>query len=409
MSDTVKGSPSGYLFQFEKALLLLSQLQDIDGYISIENVDDVATHKANGTVLLTVQAKNSISRSGTAFEDTSYALWRTIQIWIQKLQSNIFNNETQFICSTNKKIPPTSLLYKMKHETIENALALIKDTLKTQQEKLASYQRNSKAGKSISQIITLIEFALSKEAELKIILNKIELNDDEDLKSSFLNEMHLNADDITTTTRDSVFEEFYGWITSNSKAKWNNGNEAKFTKKDFDNKWLTIRSNTSIINAIFRTKESIGTPPSEADISLKRKELFVKQIEDINRKGDVKERKIRSAIQDFIYSEIEIKHIVQKGEFTKEDFEQFLDTCFNHWQEIYDKTVLKEITEYDETELNGLAINIFDSIMHEAEITFKDGFSFTTNSKYILNGSFLNLSNVPKIGWHPNWENKYKK
>ena len=80
MSDSAKGPLAGYLFQFEKALLLLAELDKVTDSISIEDVDDIATHADDGTVLMTIQAKHSISSSGTTYEDTSHALWRTIEI-----------------------------------------------------------------------------------------------------------------------------------------------------------------------------------------------------------------------------------------------------------------------------------------------------------------------------------------
>ncbi|MDL2255193.1 hypothetical protein LJC38_01235, partial [Parabacteroides sp. OttesenSCG-928-K15] len=116
MSDSAKGPSSGYLYQFEKALLLLSELESSNDYITIEDVDDIAAHKENGTVILTIQAKHSISNSGTTFEDTSYALWRTLQIWINKLENNTLNRNTEFICATNKSINNKSLLSKIKDD-----------------------------------------------------------------------------------------------------------------------------------------------------------------------------------------------------------------------------------------------------------------------------------------------------
>lgn len=112
MNDSAKGPAAGYIFQFEKALLMLTKL-DKDDFISIENVDDIAVHK-NGSVYITVQAKHRISSSGMTFQDTSYSLWRTLQIWIQKIEKGIFNDETQFVCSTNKIIPKDSLLLFIK-------------------------------------------------------------------------------------------------------------------------------------------------------------------------------------------------------------------------------------------------------------------------------------------------------
>jgi hypothetical protein len=46
--------------------------------------------------------------------------------------------------------------------------------------------------------------------------------------------------------------------------------------------------------------------------------------------------------------------------------------------------------------------------MNDIKLEFSDGLSFNTNNEYIRNGSFLKLSDIPTIGWHPEWETKYK-
>ncbi|WP_448634247.1 ABC-three component system protein [Pedobacter panaciterrae] len=71
--------------------------------------------------------------------------------------------------------------------------------------------------------------------------------------------------------------------------------------------------------------------------------------------------------------------------------------------------VLKELEDYDEDTKNSLAISIFDSVMDKAEVKFQGGIEFTSDNKYIHNGTFLKLSNIPEIGWHPDWKTKYNK
>jgi hypothetical protein len=408
MSDSAKGPLAGYLFQFEKALLLISELENLDDFISIEEVDDIATHKEDGTVLLTIQAKHSISSSGTTFEDTSHALWRTLEIWIEKLQSGVFNEDTEFVCCTNKEIALTSLLYKIKDDSFENVIDEFKNLLVSQETKLKEFRENEpKAGTSIKKTIELIKFVLKNEIFFKIIKKNIKIEDNEDIKSKFLNRLNVGSDIFTDIQKDNFVHSFYGWVVSNSKAKWMNGTKANFSKRDFDRKWAQIISNTAIVNAVFRTKEFLRLP-SETEMNKRKKDLFVRQIEDISRRQDAKERIIKEAILDFIYRDIELVYIIEKGDYTQEDFEQFLEDCRNVWQACFDSKVKYEIATYSKEQKNDLAIVIFDTIMNEIKMEFKDGFCFTTSNKYVKNGSFLKLSDIPYIGWHPEWDQKYK-
>ena len=259
----------------------------------------------------------------------------------------------------------------------------------------------------MKQTIKFIKLVLKKEDIFKVIHKQLKISDNETVKEKFLNRLHIGSDQITAVQKNKIYEEFYGWIISNSKARWMNGTGARFTKKSFDDKWHIIRTNPSIIAAIFRTKEALGTISDHA-IASKRKDLFVRQIEDIKRNHAAKARIIKEAILDFIYAEIELKHMVDRGDYTDQDFQMFLGQCQSVWQSTCDALVLKEIDEYTDNEKNDLAIEIFDTIMREIEVEFNEGFCFTTSNIYVKNGCFLKLSDVPRIGWHPEWEKKYK-
>ena len=150
-----------------------------------------------------------------------------------------------------------------------------------------------------------------------------------------------------------------------------------------------------------------GTGSAE-EMDQKKSELFVKQIEDIYRRKNAKEKIIKNAILDFIYYGIEVKHIVDRGDYTKPDFDDFVVQCRDNWQKVFDIIVVHEPDSYDDTQKNDLAREVFDTVMHKMQVEFKEGFCFNPATEYIRNGCFLELSNIPEIGWHPEWESKYK-
>jgi len=407
--DSAAGPAAGFIFQFQKALVLLADLQNVKDYISIEQVDDVAAHKDDSTVIITAQAKHSIASSGTTFEDTSYSLWRTIQVWIMKLVTNTFTDQTTFVCTTNKKIPNDALLRQFKGaKTFDDAKGIIEAIHTTQQGKFARWtKKDSAKGKSMSQIINLIEYALSRPAEIKIIWENLNIEDEANFKDSFLNRIHAITPAITPQRRDRIYEEFYGWIIHTSLAKWKNAVDATITKESFNNKFHIINSAPSIINAIFRTKSALGTI-DDRDIKNKQSELFVRQIEDMDWREDVKNRKVKTAILEFIYHDIELKHVIDKGDYTQLDFDAFLAECERTWQEIFDSHFALDLDAYTTAERNEIARTVYTSIMQNVTLAFNGGYTFTTDNAYMRNGCFLKLSNIPTIGWHPEWEQKYK-
>jgi hypothetical protein len=414
MSDSAVGSLAGYLFQFDRALVALAKLEHDDETVSIEHVDDIATHDEDGTVVLAIQAKHSITLTGTTFTDTSYALWRTFQIWIQKVQDGTFPTTTKFVCNTNKKIPDGYLLRKIKDSDFEVALELIENLLATQEAKLRKLQAEGKsdetveaAGPSVKQSIRLINFVLENKNAFQQIKSNLVIEDEYEPKNNFLNLIRVTPSEYNEVRMNSIYHEFYGWITDVSRAKWKQSTSAFISRAQMNHQYRLIITNPSIVSAIFRTKKMLGTIP-DIQIESRRKELFVQQLEDIVRPAASKERIIRQAIYDFILLEIEQKYLItEKGDFTDSDFDDFLNECEEAWQSYFDTKVLKSLDEYSKEELNLLAVEIFDYTMQNVDVKFKSKYGFDGSNKYFRNGSFLQLSNIPRIGWNPDWKNLY--
>lgn len=220
----------------------------------------------------------------------------------------------------------------------------------------------------------------------------------------------MSTDVYNDVRRNLTFDSMYGWITDRSKAKWlQDGSEgARFSKNDFDTKLASTNTNPSIVNAVFRKKKDLGEI-GELKIQEVSKELFVTQLNDINRRKSAKDRIIETAILDFIYHDVEMAHLINDGNYTEKDFTEFKESCRERWQICYDTNVIREIEDYDDEMKNDLAIKIFDDIMNTIEVKFQEGISFDHANRYVHNGTFLKLSNLPEIGWHPEWETKYKK
>lgn len=409
MAELAPGPAAGYIFQFELALAMLSGLDKSKDVVSIEKVDDVAVENEDDLVLLTIQSKHSISPNGTTFEDTSKALWRTLEIWIQKLQSNELTPQTKFVCATNKPIAHNALIRKIKDLRIDDLKQTMNNLLADQKNKLTEFQSKDKEkGATIKRTIAWIEFALGNWDHLKAIKEQLEIWDTNEAKKKFLGEVHMNTDDYTQVRKDNSYQTMLGWLVDGAKARWLNSKTASFTKSDFESKWYYVINSPTLIKAIFRKKGDLGTIDNQV-IEAQKAELFVKQIEDIDRRNDAKKNKIENAIIDFICYDIEMTHIlVKNGAITKSDFDAFKETCFDKWQSCFDSHVIQELADYNTTQQNNLAIAIFDHIMDHTEVNFLDDIPFNTGNRYIRNGTFLKLSNAPLIGWHPNWQAKYK-
>ncbi len=404
--DSAKGPGSGYIFQFEIALLELSKLKPNES-ITIEKIDDVGKEDENGTYTLTVQAKHSITSTNKTFGNTSLDLWKTLNIWVYKVEKGILNERNIFRAITNVNIPNNSIVRDFNNNNFKENIQLIEKLLETQKTKRDNKLNDGKKAKSIIKTIDLIEKVLEKKGYLKIVLENFEYQENFKIEDDFYNEIHLSFL-ANNNEKEEIYHRFYGWIIQKSKEQWCNDREALFSKEDFERKLQMILKNHKLINAIFRSKKRLEDS-QKINVDNKRDDLYIRQLIDINRNDEIKEEIIKEAILDFILCDIEITHhIVHNKYLTKNDFEDFEERCFQKWKEVRRKHIIKNANDYNDDELNELSIKICDEILTEVKLNFQELLQFDDTNKYIQNGTFLNLSNKPKIGWNPNWKNIYK-
>lgn len=401
MSDSAKGPLSGYLFQFERALFHLSRLESKNNFIAVEKVDDVSIHKPDGTVIITEQAKHSISQSSTPYNTTSIQLWRTIEIWIKKLKNQELTSETKFICSSNKNIAENSILYILEKETdFSKIIDSITEIKKHQEKKL----EKSKNGKSIQKVLEKINYTLNNQYFFKIICKKIQIDSKSTFKNSIYNNLNLNSKHKSSQEREIIYQDLYGWLIDTINYKWKDQENAVIYKKNLDTRLDIINSPSSIVQQIFRPLDTFQYLTSKKNYENYKEEIFIKQIKLIIRNKNSQEQTILKAIESFIAFEIEQKYTIEIGDITESDFKKYIKNCYDKWHKRFHSSFSEELEEYEEKEIRSISLEIYKYLTSEIKINFKNNISLSIENDYIQKGSFLKLSNVPKIGWHPEWE-----
>jgi hypothetical protein len=407
MNDSAKGPGAGYIYQFELALVELAKMSKTN-VLSIEKMDDLAMQDINGHYIFTIQAKHSISVTGKNFGSTSIDLWKTLINWIDKLKNGHIVKGNRFKAVTNVSIPSSSIIRKFGIEDFDEVVDEIQTIKSKQVAKIAKNSAEGKESPSIKATLNRMDKVLNDLPHFQTILSKFSFEENYQLKDDFFDSIQLGS--ITTDLyKSSLYEGFLGWVVSVSSENWNNGTEAEFTKKDFEEKHHHLRKVHPLKRAIFRNKSEI---PEFATIDLNqtRNDTYIQQILDIERDADDKDEIIKDAILNFILSEIEISHLISKSNtFTKPDYEDLKDECYRIWKRVKKKYAPLDTKSYSETDQNAIAIKIFDEIMDDIKIKIVEDFSFDSSDKYVQNGAFLRLSDEPKIGWIPSWKEKYKK
>lgn len=406
MSDSAKGPASGYIYQFELALVELSKMSK-DSILSIEKMDDLAIQDQKGHYILTIQAKHSISMTGSSFASTSPDLWKTMVNWLDKLKSGDVENGNQFKAFTNVKIPSNSIIRKFGIVKFDEVVDEVRKLKSEQEDKIVLNDSRKKKSSSIKDTLNRIDVVLNDLPNFEIILSNFSFEENYQLKDDFFDSIQLGS-----ITKDSyktdLYENFLGWVIGRSKGNWINGNEAEFTKKDFEEKYNYLRKVHPLKEMLFRNKKDIPEI-SKINLTETRNDIYIRQIEDIERDEDDKEDIIKDAIYNFILCEIEMTNLITSSNtFTKPDYEDFKERCVEKWKTIKRKHAPKDHNSYLETEQNDIAIKVFDEIMDDVKLNFIEGFNFDNSNKYIQNGTFLHLSDEPRIGWIPSWRKKYR-
>ncbi len=405
--STAKGPSSGYIYQFEIALWQLSSLEDNQS-ISIESIDDIGKLDEKGTYIATIQAKHSISSSGKSFGNTSEDLWKTLNIWIKNIRDGKLTSDNKFYANSNKKPPKNSIIEKLGKISFDELLAEIESIKATQKLKIEQNDLKGEDSPTIKKTISRIDNTLLYKKELKIISQNFELLDENiDVKSLVFNKMNLGG--YSDDQKDNFYHTFLGWVQDKSKQFWINGSDAIFSKKEYDIKFNSLRDIHLLNKLIFRKKDLLENGTLIDPQSINKDQTFIKQILDIDRfqKNEI----IEEAIIDYLCRDIEIAHLINSSSpLTREDFKKFEENCIKKWKNIHRKHITKpKIQDYTIEELNQISITIYDEVMTSLNMSFQDDFGiFNDSNKYIQNGTFLSLSDVPVIGWHPEWERKYK-
>tara|TARA_B110000967_G_C18893017_1_gene568643 strand:- start:2623 stop:3846 length:1224 start_codon:yes stop_codon:yes gene_type:complete len=407
MNDSAKGPGAGYIYQFELTLVELAKMSR-NSVLSIEKMDDLAIQDEKGHYIMTIQAKHSISMAGSNFGSTSTNLWKTLVNWIDKLKEGHVVKGNHFKAITNVKIPSNSIIRKFGIENFEEVVDEIKKIKSKQEGKITENHTLGKDSPIIKATVKKINVILNDLPNLENVLSNFSFEENYQLKEDFFDSIQLGSisDD---TYKSNLYYDFLGWVVGRSKENWIHGNEAEFTKKDFEEKYHYLSRVHPLKKALFRSKKEIPEN-TKIDLTETRNDTYIQQIEDIERDEDDKDDIIKEAILNFILCDIEISHIITTSNtLTKPDYEDFKELCFETWKKVKRKHAPLDLSNYSETDQNNIAIKVFDEIMNEVKLSFIENFNFDNSNKYIQNGAFLQLSDEPRIGWVPSWKKKYKK
>ncbi len=386
----------GFDYQFYYFMYLALNLKHGEK-IGFEVKDDVHIDLLDGTTILyqakhTILTKNDGSPKNLTTLDND--LWKTISNWIDMIKSNesILKNH-KFCLITNKSEENNEFIDSLNAfkkncdiDNVTNLLKTLKDKTKNKEVKSYLNQILSIGKRKMKQFLII----LTIEASTDNIINKI--------KDRIYEQCHQI--DLV----DSIFES----LSSNlSIAKYFDIKERKkfeITFDDFNEKF------GKCFRVAFKSKP---LPKRDFPIILPENlenQTFIKQLLDIEdiASGDTQ---IIEYTTHMLKAMNFLKYWTEQNFILPTEIEDFHKEAILKWKNEF-RSKYRQIERQIksgcsiitfENEIKDLSLRLVDFLRKEHLLLADE----TLNTE-LSNGYYYSLSNTPEIGWHYDWEKKYK-
>ncbi|MHC5202470.1 ABC-three component system protein [Myroides sp. LJL119] len=389
MTDFSAKEPSlGYIYQIKYALLLLLKNSRTleKPILKIECLDDIDITDINTTNLY--QTKLHI-KSKANLTDSSVDFWKTIRIWSQYIYDGTIDiDQTVLNLITTENIPPTSILYKLK-ENVLNDAELVDIVKKLDLIAVSSTNDSTKKGREEYQKLC-IESKKKLIQRIRIFDNSVDISDiDAKIKKELIHSCYPNQ-------LDAFLELLDGWWLG--KAIKNLMGEIDSIKsEELQIKISSIRDSFQSDNLPNHFPEQMEI--SDEDVNNFKEKNLLKQLELIS--IGLNSRTVKRAISDFRRAFEQRSKWLRLQLLNPEEEEEYDKRLKDYWKNIFDLMSDEADGKVDD-ELKKLGKEFYLTQFASScpQIKIREKF----NEDYLTRGSYQILSDEKKIGWHPNFE-----
>ena len=389
----------GFDYQFYYFMLLALELRH-GQKVGFEVKDDVHIDKADGTTIL-FQTKHSVLTSSNGAIQNLITLdsdlWKTLSNWtnfIKKGKENYLNKHS-FVLATNKNENSNQFINALHQfkidEDIDNILAKLNDIkTKTKDETLQKYIENliSLDKTKLSSFLSKISIETGVDEIIKRIKNKL---------LELYRENHIV---------ETIYDSLYSNLQLSKYLEIKSGQKFEITFDDFNKKFGKCFKVSTGVQKLPTRNFPILLPENPEE------QIFIKQLLDVG--------EIQAGSQDVIkYTTLMLKFLrhytywsdeenfilfSEAEDFKKDSISRWDNEFKGKYRQIERKISSGTTIESLESEIKDLSIGLVEYI-RRLDLSIGDylplGVDFT-------NGHYYLLSNKLEIGWHFDWQNKYK-
>jgi hypothetical protein len=402
---------AAFEYQWNYFVLRLLKENDDAATVSFELHDDVDTQTEEGITLY--QIKHSVRKSSKGetinLSNRDTDLWKTISIWLEFIeeQPDILEN-TKFQLITNKAISKNKFVEAIEafHDThsvedLKSAFVTIKESKRTEKSKIES-DKSVNNHLNVSQIISdLLNKDYLKEFCSRISISKTSDILKEDIKRIMGNRFGLNYNRI-----DWVYNKLMTSLKDDSIVNIINKTPVSYNGSIFTERYQSILD-------IGRKKLNFRFDYSLDNLSGDFRDfLFIKQLISIDDTKDDDLDRIADLTKNRLFFNNNLQEHWNNNDIIHEDVKRLTEDVYAKWRTYYHSNHRRIISEATCSELCEAGCNTVDS-MRQCEFLLAD----TPLGNFLSEGCIYYYSNsateiipdLPLIGWHRDWKNKFKK
>ncbi len=402
-ASTVAKEGLGFDYQFYYFVYLALQLEQGEK-IGYEFKEDVYWEKNNKPNIL-IQSKHSVKKNKHGFiknlTNFDPLLWETLIRWIgyiNKYEDFLINYSFQLV--TNKQGNKNLFIKLHENFLIHQDISYFKESLR----EMLNHAKSNKSRDYINTILKLDENKLSQFLQQLSIQTGVD-----DIENKIKNYI-LNKWPTKDCDTNKIYSRIFQNFNSTKYAQIKNHNDCLMTFDEI--KKIKIKSLEDVYGNISLPVRDFNDELPE-DIE---NQLFIRQLEEIGELGygPKKIERMRKYTTFMLKAINSIEWWLTDSYVLESDIDEFKRECVFVWEEIFDDKYRKiskaihvdnkNIIELEE-EICQQAILIVSEIRR---LNLKMKGFINALDKDINNGFFYFLSNQAEIGWHYDWENKYK-
>lgn len=397
-------------YQWDYFVLMLLKENDDDATVSFELRDDIDTQTEEGITLY--QIKHSVRKSSKGetinLSNRDTDLWKTISIWMKYIddEPDILEN-TKFQLITNKAISKNKFVEAIEafHNThsvedLKSAIVTIKESERTEKSKIKS--DNSVTNHlNVTQIITdLLNKTYLNEFCSRIYILKTSDALEEDIKRIMSNRFGLNHDRID-------------WVYNQLMTKLRNDSIDNIKKSK------SVTYNGAVFKERYQRILDIGRRKIYfKDCSINdfegnfRELLFMKQLFSVYYVKENEVDRMSRLTLSWLRFNNNFHELCNDNILINEDVNNLTKDVLSAWDNCYNKKYRKITEMSTDDELSEAGCCTIDD-MREKLFSLAEtplGNQLSEGCIYYYSNSATEIiPDLPLIGWHRDWKNKFKK